>query len=112
MNIKKKLIKYLSLSIILLVSSFASAQQSVSGSISDGDGPLPGVTVIEKGTDNGVSSDFDGNYTITTTNQDAILVFSFIGFLTQEISVGDSSSLVVQLSQDVQGLDEIVVTGY
>ena len=48
MNIKKELIKYLSLSIILLVSSFASAQQSVSGSISDGDGPLPGVTVIEK----------------------------------------------------------------
>ena len=112
MNIKKELIKYLSLSIILLVSSFASAQQSVSGSISDGDGPLPGVTVIEKGTDNGVSSDFDGNYTITTTNQDAILVFSYIGFLTQEISVGDSSSMDVQLSQDVQGLEEVVVTGY
>ena len=62
MKFKKELIKYLSLS-ILLVTSLASAQQSVSGSISDGDGPLPGVTIIEKGTDNGVSSDFDGNYT-------------------------------------------------
>ena len=111
MKFKKELIKYLSLSIIL-VSSFASAQQSVSGSISDGDGPLPGVTIVEKGTDNGVSSDFDGNYTITTRNQDAVLVFSYIGFLTQEISVGDSSSMDVQLSQDVQGLEEVVVTGY
>jgi TonB-linked SusC/RagA family outer membrane protein len=111
MKFKKELIKYLSL-LIILVSSFASAQQSVSGSISDGDGPLPGVTIVEKGTDNGVSSDFDGNYTITTTNQDAVLVFSYIGFLTQEISVGDSSSMDVQLSQDVQGLEEVVVTGY
>jgi TonB-linked SusC/RagA family outer membrane protein len=111
MKFKKELIKYLSL-LIILVSSFASAQQSVSGSISDGDGPLPGVTIVEKGTDNGVSSDFDGNYTITTTNQDAVLIFSYIGFLTQEISVGDSSSMDVQLSQDVQGLEEVVVTGY
>ena len=90
MKFKKELIKYLSL-LIILVSSFASAQQSVSGSISDGDGPLPGVTIVEKGTDNGVSSDFDGNYTITTRNQDAVLVFSYIGFLTQEISVGDEA---------------------
>ena len=83
MNFTKELFKNLSLPILLLVSLFASAPQSVSGSISDGDGPLPGVTIIEKGTDNGVSSDFDGNYSITTTNEDAILVFSYIGFLTQ-----------------------------
>ena len=108
----KKLKQLLLFSFVIIVSSLGYAQQNVSGSISDGVGPLPGVTVIEKGTDNGVSSDFDGNYTITTTNQDAILVFSYIGFLTQEISVGDSSNMDVQLSQDVQGLEEIVVTGY
>ena len=108
----KKLKQLLLFSFVIIVSSLGYAQQNVSGSISDGIGPLPGVTVIEKGTDNGVSSDFDGNYTITTTNQDAILVFSYIGFLTQEISVGDSSNMDVQLSQDVQGLEEIVVTGY
>ena len=108
----KKLKQLLLFSFVIIVSSLGYAQQNVSGSISDGNGPLPGVTVIEKGTDNGVSSDFDGNYTITTTNQDAILVFSYIGFLTQEISVGDSSNMDVKLSQDVQGLEEIVVTGY
>ena len=108
----KKLKQLLLFSFVIIVSSLGYAQQNVSGFISDGNGPLPGVTVIEKGTDNGVSSDFDGNYTITTTNQDAILVFSYIGFLTQEISVGDSSNMDVQLSQDVQGLEEIVVTGY
>ena len=73
---------------------------------------MPGVTIIEKGTNNGTTSDFDGNYTLSTSGQDAVLVFTYIGFLTQEIPVGTSSTIDVQLIEDIQGLEEVVVTGY
>ena len=108
----KKLKQLLLFSFIILGASLGYAQQSLSGSVVDGAGPLPGVTIIEKGTNNGTTSDFDGNYTLSTSGQDAVLVFTYIGFLTQEIPVGTSSSLDVQLIEDVQGLEEVVVTGY
>ena len=108
----KKLKQLLLFSFIILGASLGHAQQSLSGSVVDGAGPLPGVTIIEKGTNNGTTSDFDGNYTLTASSQDAVLVFTYIGFLTQEIPVGTSSSLDVQLIEDVQGLEEVVVTGY
>lgn len=108
----KKLKQLLLFSFIILGASLGYAQQSLSGSVVDGAGPLPGVTIIEKGTNNGTTSDFDGNYTLTTSEQDAVLVFTYIGFLTQEIPVGTSSTIDVQLIEDVQGLEEVVVTGY
>ena len=108
----KKLKQLLLFSFIILGASLGYAQQSLSGSVVDGAGPLPGVTIIEKGTNNGTTSDFDGNYTLTTSGQDAVLVFTYIGFLTQEIPVGTSSTIDVQLIEDVQGLEEVVVTGY
>jgi len=108
----KKLKQLLLFSFIILGASLVYAQQSLSGSVVDGAGPLPGVTIIEKGTNNGTTSDFDGNYTLTTSGQDAVLVFTYIGFLTQEIPVGTSSTIDVQLIEDVQGLEEVVVTGY
>jgi len=108
----KKLKQILLFSFIILGASLGYAQQSLSGSVVDGAGPLPGVTIIEKGTNNGTTSDFDGNYTLTTSEQDAVLVFTYIGFLTQEIPVGTSSTIDVQLIEDVQGLEEVVVTGY
>ena len=108
----KKLKQLLLFSFIILGASLGHAQQSLSGSVVDGAGPLPGVTIIEKGTNNGTTSDFDGNYTLTASSQDAVLVFTYIGFLTQEIPVGTSSTIDVQLIEDVQGLEEVVVTGY
>ncbi|MDG2504085.1 MAG: TonB-dependent receptor plug domain-containing protein, partial [Flavobacteriaceae bacterium] len=99
-------------SFVILGSSLSFAQQSVTGNVSDNEGPLPGVSVIIKGTAQGVVTDFDGNYTISVSNQEAELVFSYLGFLTQEITVGSNSNLDVQLIEDVQGLEEVVVTGY
>jgi TonB-dependent SusC/RagA subfamily outer membrane receptor len=85
------------------------AQQSVSGTVTDSDGmPLPGATVIVEGTSNGVSTDFDGVYSIAA-NEGDILSFSYVGFETQKIAVGSSATINVSLSSDAN-LDEVVVT--
>lgn len=88
------------------------AQTTVTGTITgalDGN-PLPGVSVIVKGTSIGVASDFDGNYNIELTNDNAILVFSFVGFADQEISVNGKSVINVSLAESAESLDEVVVT--
>ena len=72
--------------------------------------PVPGVNVVEKGTSNGTSSDFDGNYTITLTAEDAVLVFSSIGYATKEITISGQTVLNVTLAEDAQQLSEVVVT--
>ena len=95
----------------MIFSNFAFAQITASGNVTDGSGPLPGVTVSEKGTSNGTISDFDGNFTITVSNADATLVFSYIGFETQELSAG-ADSFDVALNESADELDEVVVTGY
>ncbi len=85
-------------------------QNSVSGKVTDADGiALAGVNIVEKGTSNGTTTDFDGNYTITV-DEDATLVFSYIGFGTTEEKVGGRSSINVSLSEGVQ-LDEFIVVG-
>jgi len=87
------------LSLLFLVGSFASAQQSVSGTVADPSGvPLPGVNVVIKGTNTGASTDFDGNYSIEANVGD-VLVFSFVGFETQKITVGDSDTIDVVIQQ-------------
>ncbi|MFS4418790.1 SusC/RagA family TonB-linked outer membrane protein [Maribacter sp. 2307ULW6-5] len=88
-------------------------QQSVSGTVLDSNGqPLPGASILEKGTMNGTQTDFDGNFTITLSNDDAVLVISYIGFLSQEIPVAGQTSINVQLKEDAARLDEVVVVGY
>ncbi|OWW25382.1 SusC/RagA family TonB-linked outer membrane protein [Zobellia sp. OII3] len=85
-------------------------QQTVSGSITDADGqPIPGVSVVEKGTSNGVASDFDGNYSIEVSSG-AILVFSSIGFAAKEVPIGQNTNIDVQLSENSEVLSEVVVT--
>ncbi|TXE10202.1 TonB-dependent receptor [Seonamhaeicola algicola] len=86
-------------------------QLTVSGTVSDATGPLPGVNIVVKGTTQGTQTDFDGNYSISV-NANATLVFSFLGFKTKEVAVGNTSTLNVTLEEDVAGLDEIVVVGY
>jgi TonB-linked SusC/RagA family outer membrane protein len=84
----------------------------VSGTVVDTDGdPLPGVTVSVQGTTTGTASDLDGRYTLSVP-EGSTLVFSFIGFVTQNVPVGDRSEVNVTLIEDVQSLDEVVVVGY
>ncbi|AUP80086.1 SusC/RagA family TonB-linked outer membrane protein [Flavivirga eckloniae] len=106
----KKLLNFLAF-VFLLSSSVIQAQSiRVSGTVTDGNGiPLPGVNVLEKGTNNGTSADFDGGYSISV-NGSAVLVFSSIGFVTQEVTVGAQTVINVSLVESVQALDEIVVT--
>ncbi|MGB5370291.1 MAG: SusC/RagA family TonB-linked outer membrane protein [Flavobacteriaceae bacterium] len=85
--------------------------QEVTGMVSDANGPLPGASVVVKGTTTGTQTDFDGNYTINADG-DATLVFSYIGFRTTEIAVGGQSTINVTLEEDAQALEEVVVTGY
>ncbi|WP_235932761.1 SusC/RagA family TonB-linked outer membrane protein [Flagellimonas sediminis] len=89
------------------------SQQKITGSITDEQGvPIAGASVLEKNTANGVASDFDGNFEITTSRPNAVLVFSYLGFLAQEISVQGSATLNVVLKEDLQQLNEVVVIGY
>ena len=88
-------------------------QKIISGKITDDDGmPLPGANIVEKGTSNGVQTDFDGNFTISVSDEDPVLIVSFVGFLSQEIDVGNQNSIAVKLISDAESLEEVVVTGY
>ncbi|MBB1489860.1 carboxypeptidase-like regulatory domain-containing protein, partial [Oceanospirillum sp. D5] len=73
--------------------------------------PLPGVNVIIKGTTTGTTTDFDGNYQIEANNGD-IIVFSYVGYASQEITYSGQSTLDIQLAEDAAQLDEVVVIGY
>ncbi|MRX65092.1 SusC/RagA family TonB-linked outer membrane protein [Maribacter luteus] len=85
--------------------------QTVSGTVIDNYGtPVPSVNVIEKGTTNGTSTDFDGNYSLDVSDLSGTLVFSSLGFVSQEISIGGKSSINVTLTEDVEQLGEVVVT--
>src|SRR5690606_32413281 len=92
-------------------SSEADLQLEVSGTVLDETGfPLPGASIVEKGTTNGAQSDFDGNFTISVGDPNSILVISYIGFATREIPLNGQSTLSVTLSESASGLDEVVVT--
>lgn len=85
--------------------------QTITGTVSDESGvPLPGVNIVEKGTNNGVSSDFDGNYSIAVSDGSAILVFSSLGMETVEMSINGRSTINLTMREDAQQLGEVVVT--
>lgn len=87
-----------------------SLQQSVSGMVTDANGqPIPGVSVVEKGTSNGTATDFDGNYSITLSQPNATLIFRSIGFAKKEV-VANQATLNVTMAEDMENLDEVVVT--
>lgn len=98
--------------LLFMLTAGMNAQISVSGKVSDADGPIPGANVILKGTTNGVSTDFDGNYTISNIPSDGILVFSYLGYSSQDIAVNGSSSINVLLEASATSLEEVVVVGY
>ncbi|HEX5172370.1 MAG TPA: SusC/RagA family TonB-linked outer membrane protein [Cyclobacteriaceae bacterium] len=93
-----------------LASASAFAQRTVSGKVSDSQGAaMPGVNVVVKGTSSGTTTDSDGRYSIST-GDGSVLVFSFIGFLSQEVDIGNRTSVDVTMSEDIQQLSEVVVT--
>jgi TonB-linked SusC/RagA family outer membrane protein len=94
--------------------SFPSQQQKpVSGKVTDSSGsPLPGVSVVIKGTTNGVITDSNGNYKMTNIPENATLRFSFVGMKGQEIAVGGKTTINITLADETIGLDEVVAIGY
>lgn len=122
LNMKQKFKKQfpvsgLALLLAIVFSSFTAinleAQNAVSGVVIDASGlPIPGVSVVQKGTTNGVSTDFDGNYSLQLTLGDEILVFSYVGFKTQEIQINGRTTINITLEEDVESLEEVVIVGY
>lgn len=113
--IMKILLKRISaISIMLLFSQMILSQtQSVKGIVKDTSGePIIGANVLVKGTTNGVITDIEGNYTLDNVNDTDILVFSFIGYITQEIKVGSQHIFNITMKENAQQLDEVVVIGY
>ncbi|WP_297088336.1 TonB-dependent receptor [uncultured Draconibacterium sp.] len=98
----------------IIISPKSEVQQStVSGTVIDDSGvPLPGVTVVVKGTTQGTVTDSDGNYALPNVSGNSILVFSFVGMETQEIPVAGSSKINVTMLVDAIGIEEVVAVGY
>lgn len=87
--------------------------QKITGKVTAQDGePLPGVNVTVQGTTIGTVTDFNGQYSIDVANSSAVLVYSFVGYVTQTVTVGNNSVLDIQLEEDVKALEEVVVVGY
>jgi len=111
----KKLYRCLSLTLaaLLMFGSMALAQERVvTGAVTDETGsPMPGVNVLVKGTSVGTATDTEGKYSISL-GDGATLVFTFVGYVSQEVAVGSRTSVDVTMAPDVQALSEIVVTGY
>lgn len=88
-------------------------EQAVSGKVTDeNNAGIPGVNVLEKGTNNGVVSDQDGNYTIKVKDGNSVLVFSYIGYVSKEVKVGSQSGISVKMDVSAQELSDVVVVGY
>lgn len=107
----KKYIYKLFLLVIILAGSLANAQ-SLKGTVIDGDGPMPQVNIAVKGSNNYSTTDFDGNYTISNVDSNAILVFSYIGYQTQEVAISGRKEVNITLVSDVNTLNEVVIVGY
>lgn len=112
-NISIYLKKNLGLLCLLFGMQSAMAQFTVTGTISDDVGAMPGATVVEKGTTNGVITNFDGVYSITISNpKAAVLVFSYLGFTTQEVALNGRTSVSILMAPINNSLDEVVIIGY
>ena len=116
----QQLMKSMRLLFILLMLGVLSAQAevfaqgvTVTGTVNDNTGmSMPGVNVTVKGTTIGVVTDVNGNYSINAPNRDAVLVFSFVGYSSQEMTVGDQRIISISLDESTLQIDEVVVVGY
>ncbi|WP_339714018.1 TonB-dependent receptor [uncultured Kriegella sp.] len=107
-------LKIVCIALLSLLGQNAFSQTStITGMVSDAKGaPLPGATIIVSGSTNGTTTDFDGNYSLSNISPSDQLVFSYIGMTTQIVSVGNQTTINVNLQEDAEALDEVVVVGY
>ncbi|UOY05374.1 SusC/RagA family TonB-linked outer membrane protein [Muricauda sp. SCSIO 64092] len=109
---KSKLTWMLTLLLVLTMSFSFSQEKTISGNVTNQDGlVLPGVSIVVLGTTNGTQTNFDGNYTIIAS-QGQVLQFSYIGQVTVERTIGTANTINVQMEEDVESLDEVIVTAY
>jgi len=109
----KPIILFFGLVLFVLHTAYAQ-DRTISGkvtSVEDGEG-LPGVNILVKGSSQGTISDVEGNYTIKVNQENPVLVFSSIGYLSEEVEVGNQSEINLSLSPDIKSLQEVVVIGY
>lgn len=103
----------LALCFMLFAQIICAQEITISGSVVDSKGlPLPGVNILEEGTSNGTMVDMDGNYQITVVSPESKLIFSYTGFVTKTIEVGNRTTINVTMEVDRKALDEVVVVGY
>lgn len=111
----RKAISFLMLSLFFVavsISAFAQ-QKTVTGKVVDDGGEgLPGVTVVVKGTTQGTVTSIDGDYSVPGVSEETVLVFSFVGMLSQQITVGSQTAINVTMKADAVGLEEVIVVGY
>ena len=105
---------FLALLFICSAGTLAAQQHTVTGTVNDGStgGVIPGATVLEKGTTNGTITDVDGNYLLKVSSENDTIVFSYVGYKTQEVPLGGRSIINLTLEPDLAELDEVVVIGY
>src|SRR5210317_593615 len=105
---------FLKILAILFVAYSGAQNVDISGTVTDSESgfPVPGVNILVQNTSKGAATDFDGNFTITDVEVGAMLVFSYVGYVTQEIVVTSSQNLNISLAPDLSSLDEVVVVGY
>lgn len=108
---KTKFKGILTLFLALVVQISFAQQGTISGKVSDGSGPLPGVSVVVKGSTIGTETDFDGKYSIKASSGD-ILTFRYLGYLSIDKTIGASSIINVSMKEDANILDEVVIVGY
>ena len=107
----RKIIILLFLSLMTL--SVMAQRVRITGSVVDANNTeLPGVTVLEKGTSNGTVTDLDGNFSLTVAGNNSVLVFSFVGFETQEVEIGTQRNLIIMLQESSQVLEEVQVVAF
>jgi TonB-linked SusC/RagA family outer membrane protein len=109
---QKITIKLICCSLLIAWAGTLAAQHTIRGTVSDGDGALPGATIAVKGSTVATVSDIDGKYTLTIPGSEAVLVYSFLGYATQEITAGSRSIIDVTLVETARAIDEVVVIGY
>lgn len=109
----KRIFRFTAFILVLLVSNSLYAQIPVQGKVTDNNNvPLPGVTVTQKGSQNATTTNADGNFSISVPNRQSVLVFSYVGYLAQEIAVGNRTAFDLQLAPLAGQLNEVVVVGY
>ncbi|MEO0526842.1 MAG: SusC/RagA family TonB-linked outer membrane protein [Bacteroidota bacterium] len=98
--------------VLLLVITGEAMGQVITGIVTTNDGPLPGATIIVKGTEIGVVTDFDGKYTLNKVNNGDILIFSYVGYKAKEVTYAGQDEINVELFEDLVSLDEVVIVTY